>query len=1017
MKKLLKLLDDNLLRFGVAFAILFTALYPKLPSIQVTHTWVYVRLEDFLIGLLTFIWVIQLLRRKVSLPRPEGYALLVYWIVGAVSLAYCIAFVIPGLKIEFFPTVAWLQYFRRIEYMILFFIAFSSVKNKKDVVFYLTTLAITVTGVTLYGFGQKFYLLIWNFFPEFFKHNQFCFPAFLTGNEEFAKGTPLCLDTLSRISSTFGGHYDLAAYMVLVIPIFIALFIAVKRWYLRLPLALLVVFALEILNFTSSRTSFAAYVLGAIGMLIIWKKKLWIIPVLLVSIGVLFFLSNATLQRFSKTIQPVQVVQIQSGSAASDADIQKIISSTQQNNANKKPQTPPPGTVTLGNTGNSLASGSGQVLTSEDLASLEANSQISTVSGSFLLKKAYALDISFTTRFQAEWPRDWNAFLYSPIFGTGYSTLTLASDNDYLRALGETGITGFLAFLFMFVIFSIFLKEVRTSVKDNVTQAFLFGLAGGIIGLLINALLIDVFEASKVAEPLWILLGIGLGAGKLYYKPAINYKKNLFDLFTSKFFIGIYLLVLIFVVFGASINNFFVADDFSWIKWAATAHPSDLLKYFVQSQDFFYRPLDKILVYGLYALFSDPQQGYHIFLLLLHFAASVGVYLLAEKLSKSKLLGALTAILFVLHPAHTENTFWFSTLSVELGAIFIMYMMLAYIKFREQKSIIGYIAAVLFAGLAFISYEIAVIIPLVLMALDLFILKPKRNVSVFVSYIPFVVLLVLYFIMRAVSHAFSGGGDYSYHLAKIVPNVIGNVFGYTGMFFAGPTFLPFYTMLRDNMRSEWIPVSLVTLLIVGAVGWGIYVYRRKLKALLHTKNAQLILFCLVFAFISLLPYLPLGNVAPRYLYLASFGYILAFMLVLRILFTYAIRTPKYVVSLLLLVTIGLGYVYYVAVQDEQAKWKHAGILTHNTLFFFRKNYPGLDTNANLYFVNTPVQINGVWIFPVGLKDGLWLIYRDNVPQVTQVNSIQDAANTISNSSNPNTYIFQFDQNGIISEVK
>ena len=38
-------------------------------------------------------------------------------------------------------------------------------------------------------------------------------------NEEFAKGIPIKLSQLSRVPSTFAGHYDLAAYLVLMIPI------------------------------------------------------------------------------------------------------------------------------------------------------------------------------------------------------------------------------------------------------------------------------------------------------------------------------------------------------------------------------------------------------------------------------------------------------------------------------------------------------------------------------------------------------------------------------------------------------------------------------------------------------------------------------------------------------------------------------------------------------------------------------------------------------------------------------
>src|SRR6185437_12322800 len=138
-----------------------------------------------------------------------------------------------------------------------------------------------------------------------------------------------------------------------------------------------------------------------------------------------------------------------------------------------------------------LASGSSQVLTNEDVQELaKENVNISTVPGAYLLSKAYALDISFTTRFQGEWPRDWKAFLGSPIFGTGYSSLTLASDNDYLRALGETGLVGAISFFFIFIILGIYMKNIVKSVKDPFVTALLFGLAGGVIGLLINATLI-----------------------------------------------------------------------------------------------------------------------------------------------------------------------------------------------------------------------------------------------------------------------------------------------------------------------------------------------------------------------------------------------------------------------------------------------------------------------------------------------------------------------------------------------
>jgi hypothetical protein len=1014
MKKILSFVDNNILRFFIALAILFIPLYPKLPSIGISHVWVYIRLEDFLILLVTLVWLIQLVRKKVSLPRPEGYALVAYWVAGLVSLVYCLLFLAAHLQ-NFFPLIATLEYFRRVEYMILFFAAFSSVKRRNDIIFYLITLGITVTLITLYGFGQKFYPLLWSVFPSFFKQYPFCFPAFLTGNEEFAKGTAFCLDSLSRITSTFGGQYDLAAYLVFVIPVFIALFIVVRRWYVKTLIAILVLISLEVLNFTSSRTSFAAYMLGAVSMLIFWKKKWWIIPVLLVSVGSLFILSNSTLARFEKTIQPVQILQIQPGT---NLGLEKIISTTQQTSANSHPQSPPPGTVTVGNQGgNELASGSAQVLTEAEIQALEEqNINISTVSGSFLLKKAYALDISFTTRFQGEWPRDWQAFLSSPIFGTGYSSLTLASDNDYLRALGETGLIGTLSFIFIFIFLGIFMKNTIGFVKDPIIKALLFGLAGGTVGLLINATLIDVFEASKVAEPYWILLGIALGGAKLYQKEPIPYKKAFLTFFTSQAMIVVYIFLATFIAFGAWVNNFFVADDFVWLHWAATAVPSDLPKYFIHSGDFFYRPLDKIITYFLYSIFSFQPQGYHLFTLFLHFLTATGVYFLAKKLSGNKLIGALTALLFILHPAHAENIFWISTLSDDLSTLAIIFTMLTFIKFREKKSVIVYILAIVFGAIAFASYEIAVVLPFILIALDIFILKPKKNMNTYLTYLPFALLFILYFVVRVLSHSFFGGGDYSYHLSRMLPNIVGNFFGYTGIFVGGLPFLIFYNFLRLGLRTEWVYFTVVAVLLIGYLIWMYVRYREKFAKLLRHKDTQLILFCFVFAFIALLPFLPLGNIAPRYLYLASVGYALALVLLLKLLFVHSIKNSRYATYAFIVVCLLLAILYFIGNMREGQQWRNSGHITQDTLIYFRKNYPSLTSQTDLYFVNTPVMLNNTWVFPVGLTEGLWFIYRDNLPRVHQVVSLKDAPAMNSNSTQ-SSYTFFFDAQGRIKIVK
>ncbi|TSC88368.1 MAG: Uncharacterized protein G01um101416_36 [Microgenomates group bacterium Gr01-1014_16] len=115
-----------------------------------------------------------------------------------------------------------------------------------------------------------------------------------------------------------------------------------------------------------------------------------------------------------------------------------------------------------------------------------------------------AEDRSFNIRLKAEWPRAIRAFLKNPILGTGYSSVGLAVDNDYLRALAETGILGLLAFLLIIVRFF----KTPLPFRPSLEGIFILSVTLSLVSLLINALFIDVFEASKIALTTWLLLGL-----------------------------------------------------------------------------------------------------------------------------------------------------------------------------------------------------------------------------------------------------------------------------------------------------------------------------------------------------------------------------------------------------------------------------------------------------------------------------------------------------------------------------
>ena len=152
------------------------------------------------------------------------------------------------------------------------------------------------------------------------------------------------------------------------------------------------------------------------------------------------------------------------------------------------------------------------------LKDASAAAQLVPISRTFS-ENAYKYGLSTAIRLDALWPWAIAGFKTNPLLGSGYATLSKTSigqfteaestDNDYLRTLGETGILGFISF---FSIILILLKTAFKTLKQKITDpfvlAFICAFAAFTFGLLINALYIDVFEASKVALIFWALAGV-----------------------------------------------------------------------------------------------------------------------------------------------------------------------------------------------------------------------------------------------------------------------------------------------------------------------------------------------------------------------------------------------------------------------------------------------------------------------------------------------------------------------------
>lgn len=535
MRKFLSWLDTHILTILAGVLIVVIPLYPKLPLAELLQGYIVrMRLEDLLVFGSLGVWLIQLLRKRIQFPtNPVVKAMAIYLGIGVLSVlsAIFITQTVPLEKAHIFKT--FFHLLRRLEYFSVFLITYSAIRSKKDLVLLIKVALITLAGVVIYGMGQKY--LYW--------------PAFSTMNREFSKGVRLYLQPNTRLFSTFGGHYDLAAYLMLLLSFTVtAAWTTLKSWK-KYALYLLSIFAYWCLVLTTSRTSFVGYVAGVtLIMFLLTKTRGWwwslkhYTLTMLMSLVIMFSFSNL-LERFTQVIpnqdtrtailalqkainqpfvrqpdgsstvaeipsllaflfksEPLKTIEL-TDSEKSQLDI--VASDSDMPPSPSKP-TPTPASALPA-----------------DVSPEEDALRRKIASDSGLIQKegeyspnALKYGLSMGIRLDALWPQAIKGFTTNPLLGTGYATLNKtnvneftyaeSTDNDYLRLLGETGLLGAISFL-LIVYYATKQALSLTKSKDYLSSVMGLGFAGATVGMLLTATYIDVFESSKVAYTYWTM--------------------------------------------------------------------------------------------------------------------------------------------------------------------------------------------------------------------------------------------------------------------------------------------------------------------------------------------------------------------------------------------------------------------------------------------------------------------------------------------------------------------------------
>lgn len=185
------------------------------------------------------------------------------------------------------------------------------------------------------------------------------------------------------------------------------------------------------------------------------------------------------------------------------------------------------------------------------------------------------------------------------------------------------------------------------------------------------------------------------------------------------------LLAVVSLVYLNAFGNAFVWDDVvliesnpaikSWSAIGATL-TSDILP--GGGQGDYYRPL-QMLSYRLdHAIWRLDPLGYHLTSTLLHAGAALLFYHLVLLLLGSRPAAVAAALLWAVHPAHTEAVTYVSGRSDPLAAVFLLVSLLAFARRREAHFSVWRAASLAAFFLALLAREAAVILPLLVVLVD-----------------------------------------------------------------------------------------------------------------------------------------------------------------------------------------------------------------------------------------------------------------------------------------------------------
>ena len=436
------------------------------------------------------------------------------------------------------------------------------------------------------------------------------------------------------------------------------------------------------------------------------------------------------------------------------------------------------------------------------------------------------------------------------------------------------------------------------------------------------------------------------------------------------FFCYVIIIIVTYAVFQNSLSNEFVFDDESVIIGNTSIQSlSSIPKYFTADEGFhkvigrYYRPVVSATYAIDYSIWGLDPYGFHLTNVIIHIICCLLLFkifrVLFWRYKYRNLISLLSALIFAVHPIHTEAVSWVSGRTDSLVTLFFFASFLFYLEFTKEleyhkeenslhkitkKNYFYLFLSLFFYAAGLLTKEMIVTMPVIIVLYD-FVYR-KKDLKYFkenmLNYILFAGITIIYFIVRyELLKDIPERENYLYFIGKNYDIVIGTMLKtipvYFRLLFAPFPLLYHYNGVIPDVKSIIDGSVLLSLVFIAFLVFvSVYFY----------KKDSIISFCILFFFVSLLPVMnivPTMNLmAERFLYFTSFAFAL---LICHLAMAGSSKRDFSMLTIGMIVIIGaLSYLTY----KRNADWKD-----NDTLYLSAKGVEGsvLLVNEGNIFAN------------------------------------------------------------------